>query len=49
MKKGQAGASQYQEGVQGEVRLVERCFHVGEYALAEVMKIVNAHFQTKAS
>lgn len=49
LKKGQARAFQFQEGIRGEVRLVERCFHVGNCALAKVMNILNAHFQQQAS
>ena len=49
LKKGQARAFQYQEGIRGEVRLVERCFNLGDCAIAEVMKMVNAHFQKEAS
>jgi len=49
LKKGQARAFQYQEGIRGEVRLVERCFNLGDCAIAEVMKIMNAHFQQEAS
>ena len=49
LKKGQASAFQYQKGIQGEVRLVERCFNLGDCSIAEVMKIMNAHFQQEAS
>jgi transposase, IS6 family len=45
LKKAQASAFQYQPGIKGEVRLVERCFNLGDSAIAEVMKIINSHFQ----
>jgi hypothetical protein len=48
-KKGQASAFQVQEGILGEIRLVERCFHVGDCALAEGMTMMNTHFQKEAS
>jgi transposase-like protein len=49
LKKGQARVFQVQPGILGEVRLVERCFHLGNCALTEVMTILNAHFQPEAS
>jgi transposase, IS6 family len=49
LKEGPASAFQYQKGIQGEVRLGERCFNVGDRAIAEVMKMMNAHFQQEAS
>ena len=49
LKKGQASAFQYQKGIQGEVRLIERCFNLGDSAIAEVMKMLNAHLQKEAS
>ena len=49
LKKVQASAFQYQNGIQGEVRLIERGFNLGDSAIAEVMNILNAHFQQQAS
>ena len=49
LKKGQARAFQYQKGVKGEVRLIERCFNLGDCTITEVMKMVNAYFQKEAS
>lgn len=41
LKKGQADAWKFQNGIKGEVRLVERAFGIGDSALKEVMKIVD--------
>lgn len=41
LKKGQADAWNFQNGIKGEVRLVERAFGIGDSALKEVMKIVD--------
>ena len=40
LKKGQANAFQYQKGVQGEVRLVERCFNLGPSSMAEAIQLL---------
>ena len=37
VRKGQARAFQFSPGIQGEVRLVERCFHLGPSPMAELM------------
>lgn len=42
LKKKQEGHYRLQEGVKGEVRLVERCFYLGNTALADAMEIVKA-------
>jgi transposase-like protein len=40
LRKGQASAFRIQEGVMGEVRLIERCFHLGKSALAEAAEML---------
>ena len=49
LKKGQARAFQFQPGIKGEVRLVERCFNIGDCALTEVMKLASQHLENQAS
>ena len=41
LKKGQAKIWQYQKGITGEVRLVERAFGIGQSAIADAMKKLN--------
>lgn len=40
VKKGQFRAGQFQKGIRGEVRLVERTFGLGDNAVAEAIKIL---------
>ncbi len=47
LKKGQASIYQLQKGIIGEVRLVERCFHLGESVFAEFMQIANLYFENE--
>ncbi len=49
LKKGQSRDFQFQEGTRGEVRLVDRCFHIGGCALVEVMKMASLHLENQAS
>ncbi len=42
IKKGQGSAYRIQEGVMGEVRLVERCFQLGKSPIAELVEWFNA-------
>jgi hypothetical protein len=35
-------------GIKGEVRLVDRCFHLGDCALAEAMKITKHYLENQA-
>ena len=44
LKKGQARAFQIQEGIRGEVRLIERCFRLGPSAIAEAMECIQEEF-----
>jgi transposase-like protein len=37
LRKGQARAFQLSPGIQGEVRLIERCFHLGPNPMAEML------------
>jgi IS6 family transposase len=43
LKKGQADAWKFQDGIKGEVRLVERAFGIGDSPLKEIMKIISQH------
>lgn len=38
IRKGQARAFQFSPGIQGEVRLIERCFHLGPSPMAELIE-----------
>lgn len=38
LRKGQARAFQFAPGIQGEVRLVERCFHLGPTPMSELIE-----------
>jgi len=49
LKKGQGRAFQFQPGIKGEVRLIERCFNLGDCAIAEVMKIASQCLENRAS
>ena len=49
LKKGQGKAFQYQPGIKGEVRLIERCFNLGDCAIAEVMKIATQYLENQVS
>ena len=49
LKKGQASIFQLQQGVLGEVRLVERCFRLGESAITEMLKMLDSDFQLQKS
>jgi transposase-like protein len=49
LKKGQARPFQFQPGIKGEVRLVERCFNLGDCAITEVMKIASQYLENQAS
>ena len=40
LKKGQGRAYCLQDGIKGEVRLIERCFHVGKSVISEAMETV---------
>jgi transposase-like protein len=42
LKKKQEGLYRLQEGIKGEVRLVERCFYLGNNALADAMEILKS-------
>lgn len=42
LKKKQDGLYRLQEGVKGEVRLVERCFYLGNTALADAMELLKS-------
>lgn len=42
LKKKQEGFYRLQEGIKGEVRLVERCFYLGNTALADTMEILKS-------
>ena len=48
LKKGQAKPWQYQKGVLGEARLVERAFGIGDDAMAEAMTLLEAAMGTAA-
>lgn len=48
LKKGQAALWQYQDGVRGEVRLVERAFGIGPSGISEAMQTFEAQL-TKAA
>lgn len=45
LKKGQASFYCLQGGVRGEVRLIERCFHIGNCAITDAMEILNKLYQ----
>jgi hypothetical protein len=45
LKKGQGSIYRIQEGITGEIRLVERCFNIGKCALADVMDMLADAFQ----
>ncbi|WP_372364928.1 IS6 family transposase [Candidatus Uabimicrobium sp. HlEnr_7] len=49
LKKGQAKIFQLQKGIIGEVRLVERCFKLGDCAIAEMMKILESDLEMQKS
>jgi transposase, IS6 family len=40
LKKGQGSIYRIQEGITGEIRLVERCFNIGKCALADAMDML---------
>ena len=45
LKKGQGKAFQIQEGIRGEVRLVERVFNLGLCALAEALERIKTEME----
>ena len=45
LKKGQGEAFQIQDGIRGQVRLVERVFHIGPCALAEAMQLIQQEME----
>lgn len=47
-KKAQMNIWHYGQGLLGEIRLIERCFQLGDNALADVMKIANLFFKNQA-
>ena len=47
LKKGQGRAYRIQKGIMGEVRLVERCFHLGNSAIADAMEMLTKAFQNE--
>ncbi len=49
LKKGQAEVFQLQKGIMGEVRLIERCFKLGDSAIAELIKILESDLQVQQS
>jgi len=49
LKKGQGRAFQFQPGIKGEVRLIERCFNLGDCALTEVIKIASQYLENQVS
>ena len=48
IKKGQTSVYQLQPGIKGVVRLVERCFHLGDSALTEALNIFNNNTRMNA-
>lgn len=47
LKKGQGSAYRIQDGITGEVRLVERCFNLGKSALADAMDMLDQALKTQ--
>ena len=39
LKKGQAKSFQTDEGIHGEIELIERCFYLGKSSLSKVRKM----------
>lgn len=44
LKKGQGKMFQIQEGIRGEVRLVERCFHLGDNVITDMINFIKQNF-----
>jgi transposase, IS6 family len=49
LRKKRASAFQFQPSIHGEVRLIERVFHLGDCALAEAAHILNDYLQKQAA
>ena len=49
LRKGQAGIFNFQGGIVGEARIVERAFGVGPGALAEAMALLQGHLANAES
>lgn len=49
LKKGQGALWQYQDGIRGEVRLVERAFGLGPSGLAEAVALLDGHLRQRAA